>query len=274
MLIHGYSGTMASMKSAMVRQRSNLRRSVAAEAIHGDGYQDYSTEEPMRSSSKLADDEEDLESPRLRSATSETTQAGSPFMRLNSAKSGCAAPCTLCSSKPGTRGGESGVYQWWRHKLEDCLWLASAAFILYYGDLQHDFFTILANDARVLRIPLHVGAVCFMVDICIVMIYITMNSHRDLRLTFSEAELHDSYNLYGDAIILIQAHTFVQVTVMALGSLAFALMCYSLWPIWSFLTIPMLFTLLMAFTVVAPYIAPCSDLKVHLVSPLDYKDAK
>lgn len=39
----------------------------------------------------------------------------------------------------------------WRHKVEDCLWLASAFFILYYGDFRSDFFTLLANDVRVWR---------------------------------------------------------------------------------------------------------------------------
>eukprot|EP00850_Spirogloea_muscicola_P025321 SM002760S10036 [mRNA] locus=s2760:968:1519:- [translate_table: standard] len=32
--------------------------------------------------------------------------------------------------------------------------------------------------------------------------------------------------------------------------------CYSLWPIWGILTMPLLFTLFMAFVVVSPYLPP------------------
>jgi hypothetical protein len=39
----------------------------------------------------------------------------------------------------------------WRQRVEDLLWLASSCFILYYGDLETNFFSLLANDPRVWR---------------------------------------------------------------------------------------------------------------------------
>lgn len=43
-------------------------------------------------------------------------------------------------------------------------------------------------------------------------------------------------------------------TATVIGLLAFFLFCLALWPIWSFLTLPLLFTLFMAFVVISPYI--------------------
>eukprot|EP00250_Pteridium_aquilinum_P006589 c16478_g1_i2 orf=540-1193(-) len=138
----------------------------------------------------------------------------------------------------------------WRHRVEDCLWLASAFFILYYGDFHSDFFTLLANDARVHRTPLHMGLACLMLDCCMVMLYIALS-------------------LQAQEKSRLQAPGVIQAVTM-LGSLAFILMSIALWPIWSFLTIPMLFTLFMAFTVVALHIiGPYMKVKLDLDCP-DY----
>ncbi|MCO5562062.1 hypothetical protein L7F22_015688 [Adiantum nelumboides] len=156
----------------------------------------------------------------------------------------------------------------WRLIAEDCLWLASAAFILYYGDFRSDFFSILAHDARILRTPLRMGLACSMLHGCVVMLFVAMQmstnstmqqsafegqtSRRRTRLKYNancNVEYHDQVQLQGvDPIVVMQ------VAMLAIGSTAFILMCITLWPVWSFLTIPMLFTLLMALTVVAPYI--------------------
>jgi hypothetical protein len=45
-------------------------------------------------------------------------------------------------------------------------------------------------------------------------------------------------------------------TATLVGLTSFLLFSIALWPIWGFLTLPLLFTLFMAFVVVSPYLPP------------------
>eukprot|EP00249_Psilotum_nudum_P014700 c24955_g1_i3 orf=396-707(+) len=39
----------------------------------------------------------------------------------------------------------------WRHRLENLLWIASAIFIIYYGDFRSNLFSLLVSDSRIRR---------------------------------------------------------------------------------------------------------------------------
>lgn len=133
-----------------------------------------------------------------------------------------------------------------RHRAEDLLWLGSAFFILYYGDFRSNFFSLVATDARVWRTPLHIGSACLALDCCIIL-YIAIRVQQRLQLA---------------------APGVIEAAIMV-GLVAFILICIALWPIWNFLTIPMLFTLFMAFMVVAPYVLPyTAKVKLDLESKL------
>lgn len=135
----------------------------------------------------------------------------------------------------------------WRQKAEDCLWLASALFILYFGDFRSNFFTLLANDVRVWRPPFHMGLGCLLLDSCMVMLAMAI----DVQGQGARGQLQ--------APSVIQAVTLI-------GSLAFILISVALWPIWNVLTVPMLFTLFMALMVVAPYFLPKLNCNLELAS--------
>ncbi|KAI5057112.1 hypothetical protein GOP47_0027127 [Adiantum capillus-veneris] len=195
----------------------------------------------------IADHDHDVESPKHAGVA---TNHSSPSSLL-----------TQCSGGSGVRHEQCSASWKWRGIAEDCLWLASAAFILYYGDFRSDFFSLLANDGRVLRTPLHMGLACLMMDVCVVMLYLARIMRTWTIVLQQEQSFENNvwYYIVNAKECMQEVHevdpsALLQVAVVAIGSTAFILMCIALWPIWSFLTIPMLFTLLMALTVVAPYV--------------------
>lgn len=125
----------------------------------------------------------------------------------------------------------------WCQRLETLVWLASAVFIIYCGDLRSNFFTLLLRDERIKRTALNLGLLCVACNIGIF-----------LYLSFwvkDMAKVDDRWDILAPAAI---------PTATVIGLLAFFLFCLALWPIWSFLTLPLLFTLFMAFLVISPYI--------------------
>ncbi|MCO5574539.1 hypothetical protein L7F22_028326 [Adiantum nelumboides] len=135
----------------------------------------------------------------------------------------------------------------WRRKLESCLWIASAAFIVYYGDFRTNLVLLLATDTRIHRLCFNLGLLCFMLNIAI-MLYVAY------RLRSSE-KLEDKLEIVAQGAVPAAA---------IIGMMSFTLFSYALWPIWSFLTIPMLFTLFMALVVVAPYLAPYMKVRLDV----------
>ncbi|TYK29662.1 transmembrane protein 128-like protein [Cucumis melo var. makuwa] len=99
----------------------------------------------------------------------------------------------------------------WIEVVENVLWLASAAFIVYYGDKHSNMIYLLWHDGRIRRLPLYLGMVGIGLNI-VIFIYTSMSAWSIRRLSFA------------------------------------------LWPIWGFLTIPLLFTMFMACMVVFPNI--------------------
>ncbi|KAB2019271.1 hypothetical protein ERO13_D08G259900v2 [Gossypium hirsutum] len=88
-----------------------------------------------------------------------------------------------------------------------------------------------------LRMPLYLGLVSTVLNVAI-FFYMSM-------LTWSVRRFDEKWEL-----LSINALPFLTL----LGLISFCLLCFALWPIWGFLTLPLLFTLFMAGVVVYPHI--------------------
>ncbi|KAM2407213.1 hypothetical protein ACFX1X_026428 [Malus domestica] len=137
--------------------------------------------------------------------------------------------------------------------LENALWLASAAFIVYYGDRKSNMIYILCHDERIRRLPLYLGMVGVVLNI-IIFFYTSMSA-------WSVRRFDEKWELES-----ITALPFVTL----LGGISFCFFCFALWPIWSFLTLPLLFTLFMAGMVICPYIIIGIFRQQHDVLRTDY----
>ncbi|KAK7347495.1 hypothetical protein VNO80_22026 [Phaseolus coccineus] len=130
----------------------------------------------------------------------------------------------------------------WIEMLENFLWLASAAFILYFGDQQSNMIHLLCHDNRIRRLPLYLGMIGVGLN-TIIFIYTTF-------LAWSARRFDENWGLKKWEITTLSVLPFATV----FGIISFCLFSFALWPIWSFLTLPLLFTLFMACMVVIPYL--------------------
>ncbi|KAL0729646.1 hypothetical protein Bca4012_025739 [Brassica carinata] len=118
---------------------------------------------------------------------------------------------------------ESPRCKTWVEVLENVLWIASAVFIVYFGDMHSNMIYILLHDARIKRMPLYLGMVGIAVNIMII-IYESM-------LSWSMRRFDEKWELWS-----ISALPFITL----LGIISFCLLSFALWPIWGFLTLPLL----------------------------------
>lgn len=125
----------------------------------------------------------------------------------------------------------------WLETIETLLWIASAMFIVYFGDWHSNLIYVLWHDERIRRIPLYLG----FVGVFLSAAYFFYTS----RPTWCARKLSESWEMVG-------ASALPWVTL--LGFISFCLFTWALWPIWSFLTLPLVFTLFMACTVISPYL--------------------
>uniref|UniRef100_A0A1D1ZFZ9 Transmembrane protein 128 n=1 Tax=Anthurium amnicola TaxID=1678845 RepID=A0A1D1ZFZ9_9ARAE len=125
--------------------------------------------------------------------------------------------------------------QTWGQVFESILWIASAAFIVYFGDWHSNMIYLLWCDNRIKRIPLYLGLASIFLNVAV--IFFTVLSSRRSRKSYTKSELFS-----------------VAPLVAIVGFLSFFLFSFALWPIWSFLTLPLLFTLLMALMVISTYV--------------------
>ncbi|KAM7266842.1 hypothetical protein ACFE04_009008 [Oxalis oulophora] len=125
----------------------------------------------------------------------------------------------------------------WVEIMENVLWTFSVLFIIYYGDRESNFIYLLWHDQRIRRVPLYFGVVGVGLNI-VIFFYTSMKA-------WGGRTLDEKWEFTS-----ISALPYV--TFLGLGS--FILLCFALWPIWSFLTLPLLFTLFMAGMVVLPHI--------------------
>lgn len=127
----------------------------------------------------------------------------------------------------------------WRTLAENILWLAAALFILVYGDSRTDFLTLIFTDPRIRRLPFNLALACLVVNTGI-FLYLAIW----LRHVFKNSANWD----------VVAPHAIPTATIV--GVVATFLFSLALWPVWSFLTLPLLFTLFMAFVIVASYLPP------------------
>lgn len=125
----------------------------------------------------------------------------------------------------------------WTEIIELSLWMASALFIIYFGDRHSNLIYLLWHDDRIKRLPLYLGMVGVGLNV-VIFIYTSMVAWRVRRFD----EKWESLSISSLPVVTL------------LGLVSFCLFCFSMWPIWSFLTLPLLFTLFMACMVVFPHI--------------------
>ncbi|KAK4774201.1 hypothetical protein SAY87_029220 [Trapa incisa] len=117
------------------------------------------------------------------------------------------------------------------------LWIGSVLFIVYFGDGRANLIYLMRYDGRIRRLPLHLGIAGVWFNI-IIFFYICVLAWRARR--------------FGEKWELATMCALPYVTI--LGLISFCLLSFALWPIWGFLSLPLLFTLFMACMVVCPNI--------------------
>ncbi|XP_043703615.1 transmembrane protein 128-like [Telopea speciosissima] len=125
----------------------------------------------------------------------------------------------------------------WTEVVENVLWIASAAFIIYFGDRHSNLIYLLWRDDRIRRWPLYLGLMVIVLNVGII---------------FYTSLLGWGFRKSEEKLEMLAPSAAPVVAV--LGLLSFCLWCFALWPIWSFLTLPLLFSLFMACIVVSPYL--------------------
>ncbi|KAK4265233.1 hypothetical protein QN277_026313 [Acacia crassicarpa] len=130
----------------------------------------------------------------------------------------------------------------WIEILENFLWIASAALIIYFGDRDSNLIYLLFHDERIRRLPLYLGMIGIGLN-ALIFIYTSI-------LAWSVKRFDEKWGLKEWEVTSITALPFVTT----FGLISFCLFTFALWPIWSFLTLPLLFTLFMACMVITPYL--------------------
>ncbi|XP_021614958.1 uncharacterized protein LOC110616779 isoform X1 [Manihot esculenta] len=111
----------------------------------------------------------------------------------------------------------------WVEIVENVLWIASAIFIVYFGDRHSNLICLLWHDERIRRLPLYLGMIGAGLNV-VIFLYTSM-------FAWSVRRFDEKWELSS-----ISALPFVTL----LGLVSFCLFAFALWPIWSFLTLPLL----------------------------------
>ncbi|PSS20918.1 Taste receptor type 2 member 13 like [Actinidia chinensis var. chinensis] len=168
------------------------------------------------------------------------TPVGGGFMRQRHSQGCVSSGDDLeddASSRAHPQSPEEEKTRTWVGIVENCLWIASAVFIVYYGDQHSNFVYLLWHDDRIRRIPLYLG----MVGVGLNLIFFLYTS----LLSWSSRKFSEKWDF---------SNTSALPFVTLLGIVSFCLFSFALWPIWSFLTLPLLFTLFMAGMVLVPHL--------------------
>ncbi|KAL3678241.1 hypothetical protein R1sor_021197 [Riccia sorocarpa] len=127
----------------------------------------------------------------------------------------------------------------WKRGVENFLWLSAAAFMLYYGDSHSNFFSVLVSNPRIVRRPFYVGLLCVAIN-TIIFFYLAVWI-RHIRKRNEPWEY-------------IAPGAIPTATILGVGS--FFMFVVAFWPVWGFLTLPLMVTLFMAFVIISPYLPP------------------
>ncbi|XP_068652748.1 uncharacterized protein [Aristolochia californica] len=125
----------------------------------------------------------------------------------------------------------------WTEVIENVLWMTSAVFIIYLGDRHSNLVHVLWLDDRIRRLPLYFGFVGILLNIGII-----------LYSVFFSREIKKADDRW------VPLPPSLAPVVTLVGILSFFLFSFALWPIWSFLTLPLLVSLFMAFMVISKYL--------------------
>lgn len=125
----------------------------------------------------------------------------------------------------------------WVEITENVIWIVSAIFVVYFGDRRSNLIFLLWHDDRIRRLPLFLGMVGVVLNVGI-FLYTSM-------FAWSVRRFDEKWELASITALPL---------VTLLGIISFCLFSFALWPIWSFLTLPLLFTLFMACMVILPHI--------------------
>lgn len=105
----------------------------------------------------------------------------------------------------------------WLEIVENVIWIASAIFIIYFGDRRSNLIYLLWHDERIRRLPLYLGMVGVGLNI-LIFLYTIM-------FAWSVRRFDEKWELSSISTLPL---------VTLLGLVSFCLFSFSLWPIWSF----------------------------------------
>lgn len=125
----------------------------------------------------------------------------------------------------------------WFEVFENVIWIGSSIFIFFYGDGRSNFVYVLWHDGRIRRPALYLGIVGVFLNVGIF-------SYMNL-LAWGIRKTDEKFDVIAPSAAPL---------VTMVGIVSFCLFSIALWPIWSFLSLPLLFTLFMASMVVSPYV--------------------
>eukprot|EP00271_Cylindrocystis_brebissonii_P016394 TRINITY_DN398_c0_g3_i2.p1 TRINITY_DN398_c0_g3~~TRINITY_DN398_c0_g3_i2.p1 ORF type:complete len:173 (+),score=15.10 TRINITY_DN398_c0_g3_i2:509-1027(+) len=126
-----------------------------------------------------------------------------------------------------------------RTRIEMGAWLLACAVVLWYGDGRRHFLEAVLYDPRLRQRPFYISCLCVAINtliFCYLAIWV-----RHIR------QDNRDFNLVAPGAI---------PTATMLGLLSYGLYVYSMWPIWGWATILILYILFMGFVVLSPYLPP------------------
>ncbi|KAJ4808759.1 testis- and ovary-specific PAZ domain protein [Rhynchospora pubera] len=138
-----------------------------------------------------------------------------------------------------------------KEALEDLLWVAHAIFIIYLGDCQTNLVSILLWDPRIHRRAVLLGLFGASFNVGFILYSVLSSSSRP-----KFHEKHELPNIETPELMGEKPEIFLKITrsLVLMGISTFCLLLYALWPIWSFLSILLLISLLMSSIAIIPYL--------------------
>ncbi|KAJ0987910.1 hypothetical protein J5N97_006266 [Dioscorea zingiberensis] len=124
----------------------------------------------------------------------------------------------------------------WTDAFQNIIWIVSAAFIVYLGDCNMNLVSLMLWDERIKRMALYLGIVGGFLNLGLI-----LHTVFSLKYSWTSCDKNEASPPTAPVVVL-------------LGFFSFCSFSYALWPIWSFLTIPLVITLFMTFLVVSPYL--------------------
>ncbi|KAJ1691267.1 hypothetical protein LUZ63_015422 [Rhynchospora breviuscula] len=138
-----------------------------------------------------------------------------------------------------------------KEAIEDLLWVVLAIFIVYLGDCQTNLVSILVWDPRIHRRAVLLGLFGASFNVGSILYSVVSSSSRQ-----KFRDKHELPNIEAPEFMGEKPEIFLKITrsLVLMGISTFCLLLYALWPIWSFLSILLLISLLMSSIAIIPYL--------------------